>query len=77
MWLWLERARLIRPKAIDSATSCFHAARVDVGDRDHGGRGSHSPSRDEAATAIGKARQFVHDTDRNDAAKEQKEQIAA
>tara|TARA_Y100001933_G_scaffold55875_1_gene55385 strand:- start:2771 stop:3838 length:1068 start_codon:yes stop_codon:yes gene_type:complete len=37
----------------------------------------HSPSRDEAATAIGKARQFVHDTDRNDAAKEQKEQIAA
>ena len=37
----------------------------------------HSPSRDEAAAAIGKARQFVHDTAREDTATEQKEQVAA
>ena len=37
----------------------------------------HSPSHDEAAAAIGKARQFVHDTAREDTATEQKEQVAA
>ena len=37
----------------------------------------HSPSHDEAAAAIGKARQFVHDTAGEDTATEQKEQVAA
>ena len=37
----------------------------------------HSPSRNEAAAAIGKARKFVHDTSHEDATTEHKEQVAA